>query len=101
LVDDPLEGKVLAVGTDIRRKMIESIQNEYLKAIDERRNLIFATNRFLRMAMFAFISRELPPRSFAVLALEELQDIKNVVVVGQLALNQPEKQQEEASPVGA
>lgn len=101
LIDDPLEGKVLAVGTDIRRKMIESIQNEYLKSINERRNLIFATNRFLRMAMFAFISRELPPRSFAVLALEELQDIKNVVVVGQLALNQPEKQQEEASPVGA
>jgi flagellar biosynthesis protein FlhA len=101
LVDDPLEGKVIAVGTDIRRKLIEAIQNEYKKGINEGRNVIFATNRFLRMAMFAFISRELPPRNFAVLALEEIQDINNVVVVGQLTLSQTEKQQEEASPVGA
>lgn len=101
LVDDPLEGKVLALGTDIRRKLIESINEEYKKAIQDNRNLLFATNRFLRMALFAFISRELPPRNFAVLALEEIKDVSNVVVAGQLSLTQTEKPQEEASTVGA
>ncbi|MCC5813801.1 MAG: FHIPEP family type III secretion protein [Leptospira sp.] len=101
LVDDPLEGKVLAVGTDVRRKMIESIQNEYSRAIEEKRNLIFACNRYLRMAMFGFISKQLPPRNFAVLALEEIQDVTNVGVAGQLTLAQSEKPEEEASRVGA
>ncbi|WCL48270.1 flagellar biosynthesis protein FlhA [Leptospira sp. GIMC2001] len=95
LVDDPLEGKVIAVPTDIRRKLIEAIQEEYKKSVSAGRFTIFTTNRYLRMPLFAFVSRELPPRNFAVLALEEIQDVSNVVVVGQLNLSQAEKQQQE------
>lgn len=101
LVDDPLEGKVVAIGTDTRRKLIESIHAEYRKAFQENRFPIFVMNRYLRMAMFAFISREFSPRKFAVLALEEIKDFNNVVVVGQLTVSQTEKAQEEAPAVGA
>jgi len=100
LIDDPAEGKVFALQTDVRRRLIEAIQNEYRKANQEGRRLIFATNRYLRMPFFKFASRELPVRTFAVLALEEIQDTPNVVILGQLTLSQTEKQQEEASAAG-
>jgi flagellar biosynthesis protein FlhA len=100
LADDPLEGKVFALPTDLRRKLIEAIQSEYRKSAQEGRAAIFATNRYLRMPLFGFISREIPPRNFAVLALEEIQDVGNVIVVGQLSISQ-EKQQEEAAAAGA
>jgi flagellar biosynthesis protein FlhA len=101
LVDDPLEGKVIAIGTDLRRKFIESIQNEYKKSLENKRFAIFATNRYLRMPLFAFISRELAPRNFAVLALEEIQSFNNIELVSQLTITQTEKQQEEGAGVGA
>jgi len=101
LVDDPLEGKVIAIGTDLRRKMIESIQVEYKKALENNRFAIFITNRYLRMPLFGFISRELPARNFAVLAIEEIQTFNNIELVSQLTISQAEKQQEEGAGVGA
>lgn len=100
LVDDLTEGKILALSGDLRRKLVDSIQNEYKKAIQDKRLLIFVTSRYLRMPMFKFLYRELPVRHFAVLAMEEIQDIPNVSVVGQVSLTQTDRQQEEATTAG-
>jgi hypothetical protein len=53
------------------------------------------------MPLFGFISRELPPRNFAVLAIQEIQTFTNIELVSQLSISQAEKQQEEGAGVGA
>jgi flagellar biosynthesis protein FlhA len=86
VVDDQTEGKVIVIPPDYRNKLLEAISSELKKANEEKRMLIFVTNRYLRMPFANFLSKDIPARNFAVLAVEEVQSTSKTTIASVLNL---------------
>lgn len=79
VLEDPLEGRILSLSPDVRNRVVEAFEREIIKSQNEKRIPIFVTSRFLRSPLSHFLSKILPPRMFAVLALEEIQGAKTTI----------------------
>ncbi|MEM7183612.1 MAG: flagellar biosynthesis protein FlhA [Spirochaetota bacterium] len=72
LVVDPIEGSLISLSPDYHNRLVDIVAREYNRSHREGFFPIFAVSRSLRMPFAYLIAKELPPRNFAVLAIEEI-----------------------------
>ncbi|MDX1959111.1 MAG: flagellar biosynthesis protein FlhA [Leptospiraceae bacterium] len=72
VVMDPIEGGYISVPPEYYNKLIESVAREYNRFHNEGKFPIFVTSRAVRLALAYMLAKELPPRNFAVIAIEEI-----------------------------
>ncbi len=73
LMENEEKDSVLVLENTIRIKFLDAIANEYKKSMEEGRFLIFIVSKILRQPFAFFLAKEIPPRNFAVLSIEEVQ----------------------------
>ncbi|MDF3818847.1 flagellar biosynthesis protein FlhA [Leptospira sp. 96542] len=95
LMQDEQEGRIIILPNDIRIRIIESVYNELQKALDDNRFLIFVISRYLRQPFAFFLTKELPPRNFAVIASEEIHRGVPTEISSVLSLPTREEQPQE------
>lgn len=95
-LDETDGSKIIILPHDVRVRILESVYNELQKALDENRFLIFVVSRYLRQAFAFFLTKELPPRNFAVIASEEIHRGVPTEIASVLSLPSREEHPQEA-----
>jgi flagellar biosynthesis protein FlhA len=72
VVMDQMEGGYISVPPEYYNKLIEAVAREYNRFHNEGKFPIFITSRSVRLPLSYMLAKELPPRNFAVLAIEEI-----------------------------
>lgn len=92
---DPEEGLVMALKPDFQNALRDSLMTEYAAARKSDRHPVFLTSRAIRAGVFYILERQVPARTFSVLAHEEIPPNVKLEVESQVTIRS--RQEEEAA----
>jgi flagellar biosynthesis protein FlhA len=89
VIIDPIEGSMISVSPEFHRRVVEAIIKEYNRMHSEGKFPIYVVGRSLRLPLAYMLAKELPPRNFAVLAIEEIHPSVKTQIEIQISLATP------------